>query len=56
MIQAPKITKVSEEPYGEWTKTVWSDGQVLLHRPIAKTTLNPCEENREAVLPIKSQA
>ena len=48
MIQESKITKVSEEPWGEWIKTVWSDGRVLLHRHISKPTLNPFEENRQA--------
>lgn len=50
MSQEQKITKVSEEPYGEWIKTTWSDGRVLLHRHIDESTLSRHEENREVAL------
>ena len=50
MSQGQKITKVSKETWGEWIKTTWSDGRVLLHRHIDESTLNRLEENREAAL------
>lgn len=47
---ATQVVKVSEEPWGKWTKTLWSDGQVLLHRPARKNATGKSHaENQEAV-------
>jgi hypothetical protein len=52
MAREHEITKISEEPWGEWVKTVWSDGRVLLHQSKGKfdglISPNQSKENQEA--------